>query len=37
MKRNLTHIFIPFPQRLMSTNRTPTQMGLEFAREHRNM
>lgn len=37
MKRNLSHILIPFPRMLMSTNRTPTQMSLDFSREIRNM
>lgn len=37
MKRNLSHISVPFPPKLMSSSRNATNMPLEFAREIRNM
>ena len=37
MKRNLSHIDIPFPQNLMSSSRNATNMPTAFAREIRNM
>lgn len=37
MTRNLTTLTVPFPNQLMSSSRTPTNMPTNFAREIRNM
>lgn len=37
MKRNLSHLSLMFPRRLMSSSQTPTQMSFDYAREIKNM
>ena len=37
MKRNLSHISVPFPPMLMSSRSNATNMPFEFGREIRNM